>query len=98
MRYPKGCQTTVMTGDGAVYTGTKNVYAVLVAYKGATEGDQIALRMTGATGTVKVFGVIPTDNGMFLIDCGRFGIEISSCYYSEVAAAAGKIWATVIHS
>ena len=92
-----------MTADGTVFSATqakvKNVYGLLVSYKGATEGDEIALREGGATGSVKVHGIIPTDNGMFYIPLGRYGREFTGdCYYTELATAAGKIFVTVIHT
>jgi predicted nucleotidyltransferase len=93
---PKGCETKVLTADGSVYSGTKNIYSIQVSYAGATEGDKIAIRETGATGAVKILAVIPTDNGTLDIPCGRYGIEVANAYYTELATAAGKIWATVI--
>jgi len=67
-----------------------------VSYIGATEGDQVAIREGGATGTVKMFAVIPTDNGTLTIPCGRYGIDIEDAYYTELATAPGKIWTTVV--
>ena len=93
---PKGCETKVLAADGAVYSGTKNIYSIQVSYAGATEGDKIAIRETGATGAVKIEIVVPTDNGTLDVPCGRYGIEVANAYYSEQATAPLKIRTTVI--
>ena len=87
-----------MTADGYVINkALKNVYSLVVSYKGATEGDVIVLRDGGPTGTIKAYVVIPTDNGVNSIPLGRYGICFAtSIYYSEQATAAGKIRTTVV--
>jgi len=98
MRYPKGCQTTTKTADGSVYSGVKNVYALIIAANGATIGDKVTLKATGAAGTVIVYTVVGISTGTQIVDLGRWGVEIADCYYDTSLAVAGKIYTTIIHS
>lgn len=94
---PQGSDGKVMTADGEVFSGQGNVYALVVSYKGATEGDTIVLREANATGAIRVHVIIPTDNGTLSIPLGRYGRKfVAACYYSELANAAAKIRTTVI--
>ena len=98
MRYPKGCQSTRMTADGSVYSGIKNVYTLIIAAIGATIGDKVTLKATGATGAVKVYVVVDVSTGTQVVDLSRWGLEIADCYYDTSLAVAGKISTVVIHS
>jgi hypothetical protein len=94
---PKGCDSQVMAADGQVFTGRKNVYALVISTEGATAGDVIVLREGGAEGAVKLRCSVELANGSIPIPLGKYGKEfLAGCYYSELAAAAGKIWTTVI--
>jgi hypothetical protein len=87
-----------MTADGYVTTaGLKNVYTLVIGAKGATEGDVIVLRDGGATGTIRAYVVVATDNDTQIVDFGRYGICFAtSIYYSEMATAPSKIRTTVV--
>jgi hypothetical protein len=95
---PQGCKSTVMTADGIVTSAVmKNVYSLVIGAKGATEGDVIVLRDGGATGTIRAYIVVATDNDTQVVDFGRYGICFAGAiYYSEQATAPLKIRTTVI--
>ncbi len=86
-----------MTADGAVTTTSCTVKQVIVSSKGATAGDIVVLRDGGATGTVVLYLVVGAANGTQTVDLPAGGLNIgTSLYYSEQAAAAGKIRTTII--
>jgi hypothetical protein len=95
---PQGCKSTVLTADGYVINAPlKNVYALVIGAKGATEGDVIVLRDGGPAGTIKAYCVVATDNDTQNISFGRYGICFAtSVYYSEIATAPSKIRTTVV--
>lgn len=103
-RRPQGSKSVVLAADGSVKATPGIVYAFNVAFEGATAGDNIALRDGGALGTVKAYYTVPeiqgTDpqSGTFAIDCGKYGIEFAtSIFFTEQAAAANKIRATIVY-
>lgn len=87
-----------MTADGYVLNApAKNVYALVISAKGATEGDVVMLRDGGPTGTIRLYCTIPTDNDTITIPLGRYGINfVKDIYYSEQATAGSKIRTTVV--
>lgn len=90
-------QSKVMASDGQVKAGPGVVTALVIATAGATAGDIIVLRDGGATGPVKVRAHVVAATATLTVPLGS-GIAFgSTIYYSELAAAAGKIWTTVIH-
>ncbi len=96
---PKGCKSITMAADGYVCTNPKNVYALVVQAKGATVGDQIALRDGGPTGETKFGPIWITEaNKTFAIPLGRYGVEfLTSVYYTELAAAPNTIKVEVVY-
>lgn len=90
----------IMAADGVVIaqtSGIKTITGIIIDYAGATEGDVVALRDGGASGTVVFRAIIPTDNGTMAIQLPEDGIVIGSgLYYTELATAAGKIHTNII--
>lgn len=85
-----------MAADGSVKSTNGIVYSMEISTIGATAGDIVVIRDGGATGTVKFKFRIPAATGHYPVNCGKYGIGCnSSIYYSELAAAAGKIFATI---
>ena len=90
-----------MTADGYVTTqtetGLRKLIALNVATIGATAGDKVAIRTGGPTGEVMVELVVQTATGNLPPFVIPEGINIGGpLYYSEQAAAGGKIFTTVV--
>jgi hypothetical protein len=96
MRRPKGCESKIMTADGVVFSGNKNVYAVIVTPMGATAGDRFSLKDTSAGGAIRLPITIPSANGSVPADLGRFGMEFLNGCYFEYSGVPGKTQVTII--
>jgi hypothetical protein len=87
-----------MSADGSVKSRSSIVYSVLVAWAGATDGDIVALRDGGATGTVRFRMNIPSTNGSQQFQLGKYGVRFNTdIYYTESCAAPDTIWTTVVY-
>ena len=87
----------VLTADGVVTSGSCTVKGVIVGAAGATAGDLVVLRDGGATGDILLYLVVGAANGTTVVNFPEGGLNFgTSCYYSEQAAASGKLRATII--
>ena len=83
--------------DGYVSQQPCAVKAVVIAAKGATAGDIVVLKNGDSQGTTFLYAIVGAANGTQVINLPDEGLQFpTSCYYSEIAAAAGKIRTTVI--